>query len=77
MKKIKAILVLFAIFAMPFLSISDPPAGPDPNLNGNGTPNGTVPVGAPIDGGLGILIILGAGYGIKKIFNAKKSKSEE
>jgi len=77
MKKIKAILVLFAIFAMPFLSISDPPGGPDPNLNGNGTGNGTTPVGAPIDGGLGILVILGASYGIKKVYSAKKSKSEE
>jgi hypothetical protein len=77
MKKIKAILVLFAIFAMPFLSISDPPGGPDPNLNGSGTTNGTTPVGAPIDGGLGILIILGAGYGIKKVFKARKTKSEE
>jgi hypothetical protein len=77
MKKIRAILVLGAIFAMPFLSISDPPGGPDPNLNGNGTPNGTTPVGAPIDGGLGILVILGAGYGIRKIYNVRKANSEE
>lgn len=76
MKKIKAILVLMAFFAMPLLSISDPPGGPDPNTNGNGTPNGTVPVGAPIDGGLGILMILGAGYGLKKVYNARKAKSE-
>jgi len=77
MKNIKSLLILGAIFAMPLLSICDPPAGPDPNTNGNGSANGTTPVGAPIDGGLGILVILGAGYGIKKVYNARKSRKED
>ena len=32
--------------------------------------------GAPIDGGLGILLLLGAGYGAKKLYIARKEKNK-
>ncbi len=76
MKKIKLALVLFAIFAMPFVSLSDPP-GPPGSGSGQGNGGGPNPVGAPIDGGLGILLALGLGYGAKKLYNARKAESEE
>ncbi len=38
---------------------------------------GDVPVGAPIDGGLYVLLILGAGYGAKKLYSLKNVKAEK
>ena len=40
-------------------------------MNGNQAP------GAPIDGGLGILLAMGAAYCGKKIYQARKNKSKE
>jgi len=37
---------------------------------------GDVPVGAPIDGGLSILLVLGAGYGAKKLHTLRNAKTE-
>jgi len=75
MKKIIRItLVLsFLSFATMF-SMADPPGPPtDPNAPEN---NGG-PVGAPIDGGLGILLAMGATYGARKLYKARKEKAEE
>ena len=47
-----------------------------PPMPGNHGQNGTPPVGAPIDGGLGILLALGATYGGKKIYEASKKRRE-
>lgn len=72
MKRIKIIIILAFLITLPFLNH----AQPDPRLNGNGTGIGTTPVGgplgAPIDGGLGILLALGAGYGLLRTFHKKK-----
>lgn len=38
---------------------------------------GDVPVGAPIDGGLSILLVLGAGYGAKKLYSLRNVKAEK
>lgn len=40
-----------------------------------GSPLGGGP--APIDGGVGILLAAGAGYGLKKIRDAKKEKNKQ
>lgn len=76
MKKVKLVFILLAIFAMPLISLPDPP-GPPGSGGGQGNGGGPNPVGAPIDGGLGILLALGLGYGGKKLYNARKSKREE
>jgi len=51
---------------------STPP--PPPSEHGAGGNQG--PAGAPIDGGLGILLALGLGYSIKKCVKTGKIKSE-
>ncbi|MDP1622513.1 MAG: hypothetical protein Q8M08_09280 [Bacteroidales bacterium] len=74
MKKIKLVLILLAICAVPLISLSDPPGPPGSGTAGSEQGGGQTPVGAPIDGGLGILLALGLGYGGKKLYNAHKAK---
>lgn len=65
---------LMLIFSVTAFSQSPPP----PN-GGNGAPTGgNTPVGggAPIAGGIGILLALGAGYGIKKVYQFNKKANE-
>ena len=51
-----------------------PPAPPgNPSTGGGG---GGGPVGAPIDGGLGILLAMGAAYGGKKLYKSRKDKNK-
>ncbi len=71
MKTLKLILILFAITALPLLSLSDVP--PPPPNGGPGGGGGT-PVGAPIDGGVGILLAMGIAYGGKKLYSLRQSK---
>ena len=73
MKKIKLVFILLAIFALPLISLPDPP-GPPGSGAGQGSGGGQTPVGAPIDGGLGILLALGLGYGGKKLYEVRKTK---
>ena len=75
MKKLKLILVLFAVMALPLLSLSDVPP-PPPGGTGGGPGGGGTPVGAPIDGGMGILLALGLAYGGKKLYDMRKEKLE-
>lgn len=52
-------------------------AQPLPYQNGNGsTPNAGPVHGAPIDGGLSILLALGLGYGAKKLYDTRKQLEE-
>ena len=53
---------------------ADPPDAPP--MPGNHGQNGNAPVGAPIDGGLGILLALGATYGGRKVWTLWKEKRE-
>jgi len=62
------ILITNSVFA-------DPPAPPPPGGHGSG--ENQDPAGAPIDGGLGILLALGAGYGGYKLYQSRKEESEE
>ncbi|MEI7727261.1 MAG: hypothetical protein WCK09_19275 [Bacteroidota bacterium] len=75
MKTLKLIFVLFALIALPFLGVSDPPLPPPPG-GGGGPGGGGTPVGAPIDGGMGILLALGLAYGGKKLYTMRKEKVE-
>ncbi len=80
MKKIKSIVAIFIVglffgaqglFAQgAATSPSDPPGSPHA---------GDVPIGggAPIGGGLVILLSLGAGYGVKKVYNYYNEDNEE
>lgn len=51
------------------LLAQDPPPPPNPTGGNTGNPLGG---GAPVGSGLAILLALGAGYGIRKIYKMKK-----
>ncbi|MBL7138680.1 MAG: hypothetical protein ISS17_07900 [Bacteroidales bacterium] len=53
-----------------FSAVADPPEPPPPPASHG--QNGNAPAGAPIDGGLGILLALGATYGGRKAWVAWK-----
>lgn len=78
MKKIiKSLAFLSVTICLMFVSVlvyADPPGPPaDHGVSGNQNPG---PVGAPIDGGLGIIILLAgsAGYGGLKLYNARRKE---
>jgi len=67
MKKAIKIFTIAMLMAAPvFLFAQNPPHPNGGNAPGSGT-NTPVGGGAPIDGGIGILITLGAAYGLKKV----------
>ena len=76
MKKLLRICSITAVMiALPVLfSLADPPAPPAPG--GGGTPGGP-PVGAPIDGGMTILLALGLGYGTYKVARIKGKEEKK
>lgn len=78
MKTILKLSVLGCVFmlwsACP--AFSDEP-GPPPPPADHGMGGNQGPAGAPIDGGLGILLGMGAAYGGKKYLQSKKVKKEK
>lgn len=80
MKKVIFSIAIMLVFAGSVL------AQPNPNQNVNGTQAGGTPTGgaplsgsgggAPIDGGIAILLTLGAAYGAGKIWNVRKKMAE-
>jgi len=73
----KKLFLIFICSSLSVLSsIADPPPPPDGGSTGNSGTSGS-PVGAPIDGGLGILLALGAAYGGWKIYLVRKKEKEE
>lgn len=56
-------------------AMADDPEPPNPG--GDPTNNGGNPVGAPIDGGLSILLTLGAGYGGLKLYRKRQDVADE
>jgi hypothetical protein len=66
-----ALLFLMAFFTIVTPAFAQEP--PHPPSVGHGTKGNQAPAGAPIDGGLSILLALGAAYGARK-YNNKKSK---
>jgi hypothetical protein len=77
MDKILRRIFLIAQFVLVPLFIAgvfaDPPGPPGPG--GDPGTGGGIPVGAPIDGGIGVLLILGLAYGCYKIYESWKKKS--
>lgn len=74
MKKAIKILVVTAFFlTVPFVMMAQSP--PHPNGGNDPSSGGNTPVGgaAPIDGGISLMLILGAAYGSKKAYKAFKS----
>jgi hypothetical protein len=72
MKRIISKIVLFATFTLlpGLLTFADPPNPPGPG--GNPVTGGGTPVGAPIDDGMTILLALGIGYGVYKLYEIRK-----
>ncbi|MCX6283198.1 MAG: hypothetical protein NTW31_03035 [Bacteroidetes bacterium] len=64
---------VFIIFS--FIAKADDPAPPSPGSHGSSSNQG--PAGGPIDGGLGILLAMGAGYGGIKYYQLKRSKKDK
>jgi hypothetical protein len=79
MKKVNIFIILAAVlFILCSVSISAYADDPNPPVvPGEHGAAGDVPVGAPIDEGIGFLLILGAGYGIKKLYSLNGVKTEE
>lgn len=66
-----SLIAVFVCLSMAVLADGPPPPPPgDPSTGGGG------PVGAPVDGGLGILLAMGAAYGGKKLYKARKEKNK-
>ena len=72
MKKLFSVLLMAGLLCFSITTLADGPPPPpgDPSSGGGG------PVGAPIDGGLGILLAMGAAYGGRKLYKARKDKKE-
>ena len=64
--------VFVSLIMLAKVTFADPPAPP----SGHGSSGNGQPVGAPIDGGLSILLAMGAAYGGKKLYQARKEKKE-
>ena len=71
MKNIFKILFIaaFVCFGISVWAQAPPPPPGNPRTGGGGSSG---PVGGPIDGGLGILLALGAAYGGKNLYNERK-----
>jgi hypothetical protein len=70
----KSLLLAFGLCCTSLLTFADPPGPPGPG--GDPIGNGGVPVGAPIDDGIFILILLAACYAAWKFYSIRKEKAE-
>jgi hypothetical protein len=66
-----SLIALFVCLSMSVLADGPGPPPPPGDPSGSGGP-----VGAPIDGGLGILLAMGVAYGGRKYYRAQKSKKK-
>jgi uncharacterized protein HemX len=67
---LKLAVILSFLIIPAFAVLADPPSdAPPPGPGGTG---GGTPVGAPIDGGMAILLALGFGYGGWKLYKFRK-----
>ncbi|MCK9423180.1 MAG: hypothetical protein M0Q38_11340 [Bacteroidales bacterium] len=75
-KLIRLLLITGFLFIMPMLANQTFADNPPPPPSGHGTSGNQAPSGVPIDGGLGILFVLGAAYGGYKMYKAKKKSDD-
>ena len=68
---IVTVLISSPVFTVNLFSQGEPPL---PGGSPLGGPGGPVGANAPIDGGLSIMLVLGAFYGMKKTFKSGKEK---
>ena len=73
MKKYIYCSLIALVLCLSVAVMADPPT-PPPDPSSGGGHGG--PVGAPIDGGLGILMVMGVAYGGRKFHQARKSKKK-
>ena len=71
---IRTIIVISFLTAAPLISTAQVMGPSDPDGSPQGQPIGG---GAPIGGGLFILLALGATYGGKKVYDFKKKKLDD
>jgi hypothetical protein len=80
-KKLRILIFVSLLISAPtLLPAQGTGPGEPPHPNSGNNPNGTTntPVGgAPIDGGLGILLILGAAYGIRKLKSTETTNMQK
>ena len=76
MKKMfkKLMIQTVVFFSYSLITLADPPGPPDPG--GNPGPGGGTLVGAPVDGGVIFLLILGVGYAAWKLYTGRKEKEK-
>jgi len=72
-KNIAKLLLIAVLIAGSQQLISQPPPPPGEH----GEPGNQNAGNAPIDGGLGILLVLGAAYGGKRLYDRSKEQLEE
>ena len=73
-KSIGIPLIIFLLILLPIFSMfAQPGSPPPPNPGTNDAWIGGVPIG----GGLVILMALVVGYGVRKVYNARKRKINE
>ena len=73
LKKVLLILFLFFALLLNYSVIADPPDPPGtPGNHGSNGNQGPPPLGAPVDGGMSILLALGLGYGAYKTYRVVK-----
>ncbi len=72
----KLLLTLAFLFTSMFMlhAFADAPLDAPPPPPGGGHGGGGNGQGAPIDGGLGILLVIGAGYGAFKLYKSRKEE---
>lgn len=71
LKSLSVTLAVIAMVAIARVTYADPP---QPPAGGHGQGGNQQPVGAPIDGGLGILLAMGGAYGARKLYKVRKEK---
>ncbi|MCK9422752.1 MAG: hypothetical protein M0Q38_09145 [Bacteroidales bacterium] len=76
MKNIIKFLALVSLIVCAILVSKPIKANPPDPPSHHGETTNQAPAGAPIDGGLGILLALGAGYGGRKLYKSRKKKEE-
>ncbi len=73
MKTSRIIIIIAFLIGSLCLFAQDPPPPPGEH----GSTGNQDPSGAPIDGGLGILLALGAAYGGYKLYRKRKQSADE